>query len=345
MEKDIIVGIIGAGRIGITHAKSIAYEIPGVTIKMVADPYITDETTQLMKKLGAQHITKDYREILADPEIEAVFICSSTDTHSPISQEAALAGKHVFCEKPVDLDIEKIKETLAVVKKAGITYQVGFNRRFDHNFMALRKALDEGKIGDVHIVKTTSRDPGPPPISYVKVSGGIFMDMIVHDFDVARFLTGSEVTEVYAAAAVRVDPAIGEAGDYDTAVTTLKFENGAIAVIDASRKASYGYDQRVEVFGAKGSIAIQNDTDSTAVLSNEQGVLAEKPKHFFLERYMGAYTEEKIQFFNAIRNNTAPPVGGFDGLISVVIAEAAKLSAKENRPVKISEILGENFKL
>ena len=338
MNKNIVVGIIGAGRIGQVHAKSIAYEIPGVTIKGVADPYLTDEAAELMTSLGAEYVTKDYKQIIDDPDIEAVFICSSTDTHSPISQEACLAGKHVFCEKPVDLDIEKIKATLKVVRESGVKYQVGFNRRFDHNFAAARKAVVDGKIGDVHIVKITSRDPEPPPAQYVKVSGGIFCDMVVHDFDMARFLVGSEVTEVFAAADVRIDKAIGDAGDYDTAVVTLRFENGAICVIDASRKAVYGYDQRVEVFGSKGSVAIGNDTLSTAVVSDADGVTAEKPKYFFLERYMGAFTEEKKDFFDAIKNNTEPPVGGFDGLISVVIAEAAKRSAAENRPVKISEI-------
>jgi myo-inositol 2-dehydrogenase/D-chiro-inositol 1-dehydrogenase len=343
MGKDIVVGIIGAGRIGQVHAKSIAYEIPGVSIKTVADPYLTDEAAALMKSLGVENVTKDYKQVINDPEIEAVFICSSTDTHSPISQEASNAGKHVFCEKPVDLDIEKIKETLKVVKASGVKYQVGFNRRFDHNFVSVKTAIDAGKIGDVHILKITSRDPEPPPVEYVKVSGGIFYDMVVHDFDMARFLTGSEVVEVFASAAVRVDEGIGKAGDYDTAVVTLKFENGAIGVIDASRKAVYGYDQRVEVFGNKGSVAIGNDTLSTAVISNEDGVTAEKPKYFFLERYMGAFSEEKIQFFDSIRNNSEPPVGGFDGLISVVIAEAAKRSAAENRVVKISEITDLNF--
>lgn len=335
---DIVVGIIGAGRIGQVHAKSIAYEIPGVTIKTVADPYLTDEAAALMNSLGVQKVCKDHREIIDDPEIEAVFICSSTDTHSPLSREACLAGKHVFCEKPVDLDINKIKETLKVVRESGVTYQVGFNRRFDHNFASVKAAIDAGKVGDVHILKITSRDPSPPPVEYVKVSGGIFCDMIVHDFDMARFLTGSEVTEVFAAADVRIDEEIGKAGDYDTAVVTLRFENGAIAVIDASRKAVYGYDQRVEAFGSKGAVAIGNDTLSTAVISSEEGILSEKPKYFFLERYMAAFTEEKIRFFDAIRKGTEVPVGGFDGLISVVIAEAAKRSAAENRPVKVSEI-------
>ena len=339
MEKNITVGIIGAGRIGMTHAQSIAYEIPGVVIKSVADPYITEEATHTLKRLGVQHITDDYHTIIADPEIDAILICSSTATHSPISQEAALAGKHVFCEKPVDLDIAKIVETLRVIQDAHIQYQVGFNRRFDHNFDTLKKSIDAGKIGAVHMVNITSRDPAPPPISYIEVSGGIYTDMMVHDFDMARFLVGSEVTEVYASAEVRIDERIGDAGDYDTAVAVLTFENGAIALINNSRQAVYGYDQRVEVFGEKGSISIQNDTQSTAILSTADGVISENPKYFFLERYMDAFTEEKKQFFQAIADGTDPPVGGIDGLLSVAIAEAANRSVREHRPVAVSEVI------
>jgi myo-inositol 2-dehydrogenase/D-chiro-inositol 1-dehydrogenase len=338
MGKQIAVGIIGAGRIGMTHAKSIAYEIPGAYIKIVADPYITEESTLLMNKLGVQHVTKDYREIIQDPDIQAVIICSSTATHAPISQEAALAGKHIFCEKPIDLDIAKIVDTLQVVQKAQVKFQVGFNRRFDHNFYALKKRITEQQIGNIHMVNITSRDPAPPPISYIEVSGGIYTDMMVHDFDMARFLVDSEVEEVYAAASVKIDPRIGEAGDYDTATATLKFKNGVIAMINNSRQAVYGYDQRVEVFGEKGAVSIQNDTPATTVLSNADGVISEKPKYFFLERYMDAFTEEKRQFFAAIEEGTEVPVGGLDGLYSVVIAAAANLSVKENRPVKIDEI-------
>lgn len=338
MEREIVIGIIGAGRIGMTHAKSITYEIPGVRIKSVADPYITLEAAAQLTAMGVAVITDDYTELISDPEIEAVFICSSTPTHSPLSQEASRAGKHVFCEKPVDLDIAKIRQTLQVVQESGVKYQVGFNRRFDHNFAAVKRLLDEGMVGKVHMVRITSRDPSPPSAAYAASSGGLFTDMVVHDFDMARFMTGSEVTEVYAAASVNIDPEIGRAGDYDTAAITLKFENGAIAVIDVSRQAVYGYDQRLEVFGEKGAVSMGNDTLSTAVISSAAGVLSEKPKHFFLERYMQAFTEEKLQFFDAIRHDSIPPVGGYDGLISVVIAAAALTSVKENRPVRISEI-------
>ena len=233
---------------------------------------MTEETAAWAKSMGVEATTKDYKEILDDPQIDAVLICSSTDTHAPISMEAIKAGKHVFCEKPIDLDVAKIQEVMSLLKDSNVKYQVGFNRRFDHNFEAVKKAVAAGKIGDVHVIKVTSRDPEPPCAEYVKVSGGMFLDMTIHDFDMVRFLAGCDAVEVYVEAAVLVDPAIGEAGDVDTAVITLKMENGAIAVIDNSRKAVYGYDQRAEVFGSKGMVATANDSASLAVISNAGGV-------------------------------------------------------------------------
>ena len=252
--------------------------------------------------------------------------------------EALKAGKHVFCEKPIDHDVNKIKEVLDVVKESGKKYQVGFNRRFDHNFKAIRDAVVAGKVGKQQIIKITSRDPEPPSIDYVKVSGGIFLDMTIHDFDMVRYLSGSEVEEVYAAGSVTVDPEIGKAGDVDTAVITLKLENGATAVIDNCRASCYGYDQRAEVFGDKGCVAISNDSDSNAVYSSKDGVTAEKPMFFFLQRYMMAYANEIDQFVEAIVNDTPTPVNANDGLQPVLIGLAAKKSAAENRPVKIAEI-------
>lgn len=248
------------------------------------------------KVAGNKNTTTDYREIMNDPEIDAVLVCSSTNTHAQFTQEAALEGKHVFCEKPIDTDIERIKETMKVVEESGIKFQIGFNRRFDHNFKAVKDAVESGKIGDPHIIRITSRDPEPPNPEYVKVSGGIFLDMTIHDFDMARYLSGSEVTEVYVNGAVLVDPGIGEAGDIDTAVISMKFANGAIGVIDNSRKAVYGYDQRAEVFGSKGAVATANDTLSTAVLHTADGVMAEKPLYFFLERYMDSFVQELKEF-------------------------------------------------
>ena len=235
----VTVGIIGAGRIGKVHVESICTQVDNARIKTLADPFITEETSQWAKSMGVESTTNDYKEIIKDPEIDAVLICSSTDTHSPISIEAIKAGKHVFCEKPIDHDIDRIQEVIDALKEYPVKYQVGFNRRFDHNFEAVKAAVEEGKIGDIHIIKVTSRDPEPPSAEYVKVSGGIFLDMTIHDFDMVRFLAGCNAEEVYVEAAVLVDPAIGEAGDVDTAVITLRMENGAIAVIDNSRKAVY----------------------------------------------------------------------------------------------------------
>lgn len=334
----IQIGIIGAGRIGKVHAESITRFVKGAEVKAIADPYLTEETKAWANAMGIAEAYGDYHKILADPAIDIVLICSSTDTHSQISLEAIAAGKHVFCEKPIDHDVEKIKAVIAALKDSKVKYQVGFNRRFDHNFMAAREAVKSGKIGDLNILKITSRDPGAPPVSYIKVSGGIFLDMTIHDFDMVRFMSGAEVEEVYAIGGVLVDPAIGEAGDIDTAIITMKLSNGALAVIDNCRRATYGYDQRVEAFGSLGQVAIGNDTDSTAVISNGEGVIAEKPKLFFLERYMQAYVAEVSAFIDAVVNDKEVAVSAEDGLKPVLIGLAAKKSLAENRPVRISEI-------
>ena len=335
------VGIIGAGRIGRVHITSITTRVPNAVIKTVADPFLTEETADWAKSMGVEKTTKDYKEIIEDPEIDAVLICSSTDTHSPISIEAIKAGKHVFCEKPIDHDVDKIMEVINALEGTGLKYQVGFNRRFDHNFQSLQETVAQGKIGTPQIIKVTSRDPEPPSIDYVKVSGGMFLDMTIHDFDMARFLAGCDAEEVYVQSANLVDPAIGEAGDVDTAVITLKMENGAIAVIDNCRKAVYGYDQRAEVFGSEGMAAISNDSQSTTVISNAQGVTGEKPMFFFLERYMDAYGKEITAFIDAIEKGKDTPLNVYDGLKPVLMGLAAKKSSQEHRPVKISEIMGE----
>lgn len=334
MAKKIRVGVIGAGRIGKIHTENIKYFIPDAEVKAVSDINI-DGIKDWAAGLGIPKIVNDYKEILKDPDIDAVLICSSTDTHSQISIEAAEAGKHIFCEKPIDYDLARIDAVLKAVEKAGVKFQVGFNRRFDHNFKKVKDLILEGKIGDPHIIKITSRDPAPPPIEYVKVSGGIFLDMTIHDFDMARYLSGSEVEEVYANGAVLVDPKIGEVGDIDTAIITLKFKNGAIGVIDNSRKAAYGYDQRIEVFGSKGCVSADNDLPTTTVLSTEDGVVSDKPKYFFLERYTESFVTEVKCFIDAIVNDKPTPVSGIDGLNSVLIGLAAKKSLEEGRPVKL----------
>ena len=332
------IGIIGAGRIGRVHAESITNSVRGARVVAVADPLMSEATAAWAAGLGIGKTHTDYRQILADDTIQAVMVCSSTDTHADIAIEAIRAGKHVFCEKPVSQDLGKIRDVMAALEKSSVQFQVGFNRRFDHNFEAVRHAVATGKVGDVHLVRITSRDPDAPPLAYVKVSGGLFLDMTIHDFDMVRYLTGSEVTEVYACGDALVNPAIRDAGDIDTAVITLRLANGAIAMIDNSRKAAYGYDQRAEVFGTKGQAAVTNDAPSTAVISTADGVTGEKPLYFFLERYMASFTKEVACFVEAIEQGTPVPVSIHDGLQPVLIAKAAKRSLEENRPVRLAEI-------
>lgn len=333
----IKIGVIGAGRIGKLHAENLVHRIPDANVSAIAD-VVPSAAQATAEQLGIPIATADYHDILTDPNIDAVAICSATDTHAQIIIEAAEAGKHIFCEKPIDHDLARIDTALAAVDSAGVKLQIGFNRRFDPNFRAVRDAIVTGKLGDPHIVRITSRDPGPPPVEYIRVSGGIFLDMTIHDFDMIRFLMDSPVTEVFAAGSVLVDPAIGAAGDVDTAVITLRFENGAIGTIDNSRKAVYGYDQRVEVFGSKGAIAAENNTPYRATLSDETGVHSPNPLHFFLERYNDAYIAELQSFIDAVKNDTATPVTGADGRAPVVIGLAALKSLRENRPVRLDEI-------
>ncbi len=336
--KQLNIGIIGAGRIGKVHMQSITYNVPKARVLGITDVF-KDGLQELADKYGIPKVYADYKEMLADSEIDAVLVCSSTDTHADISIEAAEAGKHVFCEKPVDLTPEKVQAVIDAVAKAGVKLQVGFNRRFDHNFAHVRSLINEGKVGNLELIKITSRDPEPPPAEYAAVSGGMFLDMTIHDFDMARFLAGSDVTEVYASAACLVDPAIGEAGDIDTAIINLKFENGALGVIDNSRRAAYGYDQRIEVFGSLGAAMAANDTPTNVTVMNSDGVTTDKPLYFFLERYMQSFRDEMIQFVDAVLEDKPTPTTGNDGLNSILVALAAKKSVAEGRPVKIEEIL------
>ena len=336
--KTIQIGIIGAGRIGRVHAENIAKFVPEMEIKTVADPYMSEETVEFLQRLRIPCLAKDADVILSDPEIKAVVVCSPTDLHAEYAIKAAQAGKDVFVEKPVDDRIERVREVIDAVKRAGVKLQVGFNRRFDHNHRAVYEAVRAGKVGRVNLIKISSRDPAPPSIDYVKVSGGIFYDMMVHDFDMARFLAGSEVTEVFAYGGVLVDPAIGEAGDVDTAVVSLKFENGAMGVIDNSRRAVYGYDQRVEVFGSEGAVMDGNDTPSNAVFYGAEGTVSDTCYKIMWDRYTGAFAAEQKAFASAVINGTEPPVTGEDGLYPILIAAAAAKSLREGRPVRIAEI-------
>ena len=331
-------GIIGAGRIGKVHAKNIAMFVPELEIKAVADPFMNEGTESFLKGLGIPVISKDAEDVLKDPEIEAVLICSSTDTHADFIIPAAAEGKHIFCEKPVDYDISRVREAIAAAKTAGVKLQIGFCRRFDHNHRAVYDMVRSGKVGKVNLIKISSRDPEPPPVSYVKVSGGIFCDMMIHDFDMARFLAGEEVEEVSAIGSVLVDPAIGEAGDVDTAVVTLKFKSGAIGIIDNSRKAVYGYDQRVEVFGSRGAALNANDTPNTAVFYGAEGTVSSSCYQVMWDRYTGAFVSEMQAFAQAVSENQEPPVTGEDGLYPVLMAVAAAKSLREGRPVNIAEV-------
>lgn len=339
MAQKLRLGIIGAGRIGKLHAENICYNVPSAQIMAVADVNLTPEIDAWAKGLGFAKVSKNPDDIIAAKDIDAVLVCSSTNTHADFTVAAARAKKHIFCEKPVDMSAAKVRAALEEVKKADVKLQVGFNRRFDHNFRRVREVAQSGAIGSIHIIKIASRDPAPPPVSYVKVSGGIFLDMMIHDFDMARFQAGSDITEVYAAGAVLVDPDIGAAGDIDTALVTLKFANGAIGVIDNSRQAVYGYDQRLEVFGSKGAARAENDAPSTVKVSTKEGVMGDKPLYFFLERYKGAFVAEINSFVDAVVNNKPVEVTGEDGLQDMYAAMAAGKSLKENRPVTIAEIL------
>ncbi len=333
------VGIAGLGRIGKIHLANIQQRVSGMEVVAAAEPFLNDEMIAFAQNHGVTNISKDYKDLIKDANIDAIIICSSTDTHAIISLEAIAAGKHVFCEKPVDNSLTQIQKVMDAVEKTELKFQVGFNRRFDHNFLAIRKAVMDGTIGDPHVIKITSRDPEPPNPAYIKVSGGMFMDMTIHDFDMARYLANAEVEEIYVASAVLVDPAIGEQGDVDTAIITMKMNNGALAVIDNSRRAAYGYDQRAEAFGNKGMVKSENDTLSTVSFAGEKGVVGEKPLFFFLERYMDSFATEMQYFEESIRENKPVIVGAHDGLQSVLIAKAAKMSVEQNRAIKLSEVV------
>lgn len=336
-DSQLNFGIVGAGRIGKLHAQNLATRMRGVRLAGVADVNRA-AAEQLASDWNIPTVTQDFRELLDDASIDAILIASATHTHVPIMEQAAAAGKHIFCEKPISFDLVEIDRALAAVATAGVKLQIGFNRRFDPNFLKARSLIVQGRLGELNLLHIVSRDPSPPPMEYIRISGGIFLDMTIHDFDMARFLVGSEVTEVFATGSVRIDPEIGTAGDIDTAVTVLRFENGVIGTVDNSRATSYGYDQRVEVFGRDGALTISNEAPDNAIVSDGQGIHASLPHHFFLERYSEAYLAEMRAFVQALRDDEMPAVSGNDGRVSVVIGLAAKKSLDENRPVRIAEV-------
>lgn len=328
------IGVIGAGRIGKVHAENLVTRINDVQLAAIAD-VIPEAAQEAARRLRIPKASSNYQDILNDPNIHAVVICSATDTHSQIITEAALAGKHIFCEKPIDFDLERIDNALATVEQAGVKLQIGFNRRFDPNFARVKQAIVSGEIGELHMLHIISRDPAPPPISYVKVSGGLYLDMAIHDFDMARFLTGSDPVEIYSVAGVKIDPAIGEAGDVDTSLTVLKFANGVAVTIDNSRKAVYGYDQRVEAFGSGGAISTDNQYPNMATISTAQHIRRDLPLNFFMQRYVESYLNEMQAFVDAVLNDTDVPVTGADGRAPVVMGLAAKQSYEQNCPIRL----------
>ncbi len=331
------IGVIGAGRIGSLHCEHLARRVEGARLLGVADSRLP-AAEAIAARVGIPKAVADYRRLLDDPAIDAVIICSPTDTHAQIIVEAAQAGKHILCEKPIDHDLVRIDRALAAVESAGVKLQVGFNRRFDASFRRLRDMVVAGRIGTPHLLRITSRDPSPPPLEYVRVSGGIFLDMTIHDFDMARYLMRQEVNEVYAAGAVLVDPQIGQAGDVDTAAITLHFAGGALGVIDNSRRAVYGYDQRIEVFGSEGMLTAGNQSPDTVSHAGADGIRHACPPFFFMERYTDAYIAELQSFVECVQSDTHPLIDGHDGRAPVVIGLAALKSYREHRPVRLCEV-------
>ena len=335
--KKLKIAVAGLGRIGKIHLKNLSRNFPEIEVVAVMDVF--DESKAIADEFNVPHFTKSFDDLLAVPGVDAVVICSPTDTHADYVVKAAKAGKQIFCEKPLDLSLERVKEVMSIIEETGVKLMLGFNRRFDPEFLKIRQLVQNDAVGEIQIVKITSRDPGPPPVEYVKVSGGMFLDMTIHDFDMARYISGKQVKEVFAKGAVMVDPEIGKAGDIDTAVITLTFEDNTMAVIDNCRKAVYGYDQRLEVFGSKGMVQAENNFPNNHKLYTESGISGDLPLHFFLERYDASYNQEMREFVDALVSGGAMPVDGNDGLQSIAIGLAAKKSVAENRSVKLSEVI------
>jgi myo-inositol 2-dehydrogenase/D-chiro-inositol 1-dehydrogenase len=336
VAEPVRIAMLGAGRIGRMHAGLLVHSVPGAALACVYD-VVAPAATSLAESLGAP-AAASVEEVLSSPDVDAVAICTSTDTHAWLLGASAAAGKAIFCEKPVSLDLAATDVALAEVVNAGVPLQIGFNRRFDPSHRAVRDAVADGVIGDVHLVRITSRDPTPPPIAYIEVSGGLFLDMTIHDFDMARFVAGSEVMGVYAHGAVRIDPAIGAAGDLDTAVVVLRHENGCITTIDNSRRAVYGYDQRVEAFGSNGMVRSDNPRVNTSSIYSATGVAEPAVPYFFIDRYLPGYIEQWKAFVRYVREGGESPVGAADGRAPLVIGLAAWRSVHEQRPVAIAEI-------
>lgn len=335
--KQLKVGLLGLGRIGKVHLENLVYRLPVAKVVAVSDP---DASTHMFaRQRGIEAIFENGDKVIGHSEVEAIIICSPTHTHLSYIEKAANAGKSIFCEKPLEMTLAKIEYINTIVAKHKVKLQVGFNRRFDTNFMQVQNMVKSGKIGQPHLLKITSRDPSPPTLDYVKVSGGMFMDMTIHDFDMARFIVDSEVTEVFAKGAVLIDKKIGEIGDIDTALITLKFKNNCLGVIDNSRKAVYGYDQRLEVLGSDGMSQIGNNYPDTQILYDTNGRHAALPLNFFMNRYTESYLKEMNAFIKALREGQEVSVNAHDALMATAIALAAKKSMDTNQVVKLKSII------
>lgn len=333
--NQVNVAVIGAGRMGAVHARNLVRAIPEAHVVAVCDTRL-DAAHAIAGELGIARVAADYHDLLADKTIAAVLIATSTDTHAEIIQEAARAGKHIFCEKPLALDLATIDDALAAVNQAGVQLQVGFNRRFDASFRRVHDIVASGELGRPCLLKITSRDPAPPSLDYARGSGGIFLDMTIHDFDMARYQMG-EVDQVYATGGVLVAPQLGAIDDLDTAIITLKFSSGAIGVIDNSRQAVYGYDQRLEVHCAHGVALAENPSEDTVVKGQGDGYHSSRLHHFFMSRYAPCYVDQVRAFIACVRDDQPTPTTGEDGRRAVVLGHAAWKAYRENRPVALSE--------
>ncbi|MFW2381490.1 MAG: inositol 2-dehydrogenase [Acidimicrobiales bacterium] len=326
------IAVLGVGRIGAMHADLIENRVEGASVAGVFDVF-DDAAANVAARLGVPMFTSIDEALAGDAD--AVAICTSTPTHVDLMIQAAGAGKAIFCEKPVSLDLDEVDRGLVAVSQAGVPLHIGFNRRFDPSHAAVQAAVAAGEVGDLRQMHISSRDPEPPPIDYVKVSGGIFLDMTIHDFDMARFVTGSEVVEVYATGSVTVDSGIGDVGDFDTVTVLLTHENGTVTTIDNCRQSAFGYDQRVEAFGSKGMVTSENHTATSTVKRTAKGSAGDVVPHFFLERYIPSYLKQWEQFIAAVESGSTTPVTGADGRAPLVIGLAAKKSAATNQPVRV----------
>ena len=331
------VGVIGAGRIGKMHTENLVHLVPEAAVKAVASPHVDREWAEAH---GIAVCTTANEEIFSDPEIQAVVITAPSGLHAELICQAAEAGKHIFCEKPVAFETAPIEKVLAAVETAGVQLQVGFNRRFDPGLQKMSAMVRRGEVGEIQILRVTNRDPKAPPIDFVRRSGGLFFDFTIHDLDTVRFLGQSEIVEVFAVGAVLIDPEIGAAGDIDTAVISLRLANGALAVIDNSRQATYGYDQRFEVFGSSGNVFVENTRATTMGSSSTAGVFVENTYDSFVTRYREAFVAEAADFLRCVREGADVTVGAGDALEAVRAAGAARLSMEEHRPVRLDEITG-----